>query len=278
MSRAQVVILAIVATLLLGGVFWGREVLSLGSSRAQGLAQADIDAIGVSPPPGARADLSLPFTDAAGVRTTLGAVLGGKPGVIIFADYSCTNLCGPALALTAAGLRASGLTPGRDFRMAVVGLNPRDGAATAAKMGRDQIDGSPLTAATTLLLADAASTPALARAFGYRYRYDPAHNQFAHPVVAFVLTPEGKLTRALSEIGLTGRDLRLALAEAGGGEVGGIGDQIRLHCYGFDAVSGVYDRGVSALVTIGALLILALIAALIVPLPHLSRRHREQPV
>ena len=271
MSRVQVVVLALIAALVLGGTLWGHEALTLGAARAQGLAQAEIDAIGVSPPTGARADLALPFTDASGARTTLGAALGGKPGVVIFADYSCTNLCGPALVLTAAGLRASGLAPGRDFRMAVVGLNLRDGAALAAKMGRDQIGAGPLAAATTLLLADPASTPALAHAFGYRYRYDPAHNQFAHPVAAFVVTRDGKLTRALSEIGLTGRDFRLALTEAGGGKVGGVGDQIQLHCYGFDAVSGVYDRGVSALVKIGALTIIALLAALVFPLGPRSR-------
>ena len=275
MSRAGLIVLAVLAAALLGAALWGGEALSLGAARSQGLAQADIDAIGVSPSAGARADLSLPFTDAAGRRITLGAALGGRPGVVIFADYSCTNLCGPALALTTVGLRASGLTPERDFRLTVVGLNPRDGGAVATKMGKDEIGSTPLAAATTLLLADPASTPALARAFGYRYRYDAAHNQFAHPVAAFVLTREGKLTRALSEIGLTGRDLRLALTEAGGGAVGGVGDQIRLHCYGFDVVSGFYDRGVSALVKIGALMILSLLAAFLVPLGQGVRR-REQ--
>ena len=53
------------------------------------------------------------------------------PTVLLFADYSCRHICGPGITLTAGALHDAGLTPGRDYRMIVIGLD-QDGPALAA--------------------------------------------------------------------------------------------------------------------------------------------------
>ena len=50
--------------------------------------------------------------------------MADHPAVIVFADYRCTQFCSPILAVTGATLAKSGLDPGRDYRLIVVGFNP----------------------------------------------------------------------------------------------------------------------------------------------------------
>ena len=61
------------------------------------------------------------------------------PAVIVFADYRCTQLCSPILAVTGQALAKSGLDPGRDYRLIVVGFNPAATAADARQMVAGQI-------------------------------------------------------------------------------------------------------------------------------------------
>jgi protein SCO1/2 len=185
--------------------------------------------------------------------------------VVVFADYTCTNLCGPILAFAAAGLADTGLVPGRDFHLVVIGLNPKDGpdqarAMKASRLGDDQ---APLAAAAVMLIGQPDAIAAATQAAGYHYAYDAEHDQFAHPAAAYVVTREGRIARVLSGLGLDGRDLRLALIDAGQGRVGSFIDRITLRCFGFDAVRGIYTASISRLLAIGgAATILAFIAGI----------------
>jgi protein SCO1/2 len=180
------------------------------------------------------------MVDAKGGHRSLADVLGGHPGVLIFADYTCRTLCGPILAMTAAGLSKTGLTPGKDFRLIVMGLDPKDTAANAVTMKHAQVGEGALAQASTFLLPSDAAVRQVTHAFGYQYAYDTDTDQYAHPAVVFVVARDGRLTRMLSGLGVGATDLRLALVEAGNGRVGGLADHLRLLCYGYDPVAGAY--------------------------------------
>ena len=58
-------------------------------------------------------------------------------------------------------------------------------------------------------------------------------------------------------------DLRLALIEAGDGNIGGLAGRISLLCYGFDAVHGLYTRQITTLLRIaGGSTVMILAAAI----------------
>ena len=120
---------------------------------------------------------------------------------------------------------------------------------------------SPVGRATRALMASGAVAARLASAVGFHYAYDPALRRFAHPAALLVVTSDGRLSRVLSGLAITGADVRLALVEAGRGTIGALADQVRLLCYGFSASVGFYaDRvritlaaaGVATLLAIGA--------------------------
>ena len=103
---------------------------------AAALTEEQLASVGVNPPPGASVPLDAPLTDLDGRTTTLRRVVGGRPAVIVFADYRCTQLCSPILAVAGDALSKSDLVPGRDYRLIVVGFNPRADARRRARHDR----------------------------------------------------------------------------------------------------------------------------------------------
>jgi protein SCO1/2 len=227
----------------------------LAPSAEAGLTAPAIDAVGASPPAGARVPLSVGLLDETGAPQTLQAAIDHTPSVFILADYACQALCGPVLTLASTALASSGLTAGRDYRLVVVGLDPRKGFRAAKAMKTAQIgENGELAAAASFLTADEPALQAITTALGYRSAYDREADQFAHPAVAFVLTADGRVARTLSALGIGPHDLRLALVEAGEGRIGSTIDQVRLLCYGFDPATGVYTPSIHVLLVLGWLL------------------------
>jgi protein SCO1/2 len=203
----------------------------------------------------------------------LGDVLAGRPGILVFADYTCRTLCGPVLTFVAAGLERSGLVAGTDYGLIVIGLDPNDDLESARAMKAAHIgSGTPLAAATVVLSGEQAAITAATAALGYRDAYDSEHDQFAHPAAAFAVNSAGRVTQVLSGLGLDGADLRLALVEAGEGRVGSLGDRLRLLCYGFDPLRGIYTEKITLWLELAAIFTLLSMAAAIVIMNVKSRR------
>jgi protein SCO1 len=258
--------LIIVAALLL-------LLVAGGSGAEAGVSQAVLDDTAVEPRPDAALPLGLRFLDESAQSRKLGDVLAGKPAILVFADYTCRTLCGPVLTFVAAGLERSGLAAGADYGLIVIGLDPKDDpqsarATKAARIG----SGTPLAAATVMLTGEEAAIRAATAALGYRYAYDAEHDQFAHPAAAFAVNSAGRVTRVLSGLTLDGPDLRLALVEAGEGHVGSLGDRLRLLCYGFDPVRGVYTEKITLWLELAAIFTLFGMAVAIAVMTAISRR------
>lgn len=205
-------------------------------------------AIAATPSPNAALPLDLVFRDENGRRMTIETAIGGVPALVVFADYTCRTLCGPILEFTAAGLAKTGLRPGADYRLVVIGLDPKDGLDTARAMRAEHIgSGNAVGQAAVLLTGADADIHAATTALGLHYAYDAEHDQFAHPAAAYVVDPHGRVRRVLSPLGLDGADLRLAIVDAGRGAVGTFVDRIHLLCYGYDPAKGIYTERITTM-------------------------------
>jgi protein SCO1/2 len=202
---------------------------------------ADYSEVGVSVPPNARLPLDATVTDSSGAQHRLRDIIS-RPTVLVFADYKCRTLCGPVVSFVASALERSGLSTEGQFKLLVVGLDPKDVAADASDMRSRHIDaGSPLFKASNFVTADQPTVKALTGAVGYSYYYDADDTVFIHPAAAYVLTSDGRVSRVLTGLGLSAADIRLALVEAGAGKIGTFRDQIRLLCSAFDPAHGTYN-------------------------------------
>ena len=121
--------------LLIGALF----AMVISAPATAGLTAQQLSNVGVRPPPDARLPLDAPLTDLEGRSTTLGYAIADRPAMVIFVDYDCPQLCSPIVALAGRALGASGLKPGTDYRLIIIGFNPQATAADGKRMIGGQI-------------------------------------------------------------------------------------------------------------------------------------------
>lgn len=236
------------------------------------VSRAVLDSVYVDPPPGATLPLGLAFHDDRGRALSLANALDHHPTILVFADYTCRTLCGPILDFATTALQKSGLDPASDYRLVVIGLDPKDGLAGARAMRAAHLDdGGPIAQSAVFLTGTKQSIATAASALGYHFVYDPQADQFAHPAAVFVLTGDGQVARVLSGLGLTGKDIRLALVEAGDGRVGTLADRFRLLCYCYDPVLGIYTARINLLLDASCALTVLLIGGGILVMHRMTR-------
>lgn len=254
------------------GTEYGRRVAVLPSlalalilvstSAWAGLTRAQLDRVGVFPPPDAALPPTLIFDDLRGAKQTAARALAGVPAVVLFSDFACKTLCGPILSMTSAALAHSGMIPGRDYHLLIISLRANPNIGKARALVGAQL-ASTIARAARILIPDKPTLVSATQALGYHYLYDSEHDQFAHPTVAFVLGGSGKLSAVLSAPGLRGTDIRLALLNAGAGITKTFVDRLRLLCYCYDPETGIYTVAIGRLVDAAAALTLAALAGAI---------------
>ncbi len=232
------------------------------SAAADGRLNPSADA-GIEPRLGASVPRDLRFADETRAPVTLARCLGEKPVLLAPVDYDCGNICGVTLAGLFSALDALPFTAGEAFELIAVSIDAREGSdeAAAAKAEHLRRYSKPGAAAGIHFLTERGdgAAAALAEAIGFRYRFDPATDQFAHPAAVAVLTPEGGLARWMYGFPLEPDDLRLALTEASGGAIGTFADRVWLLCYRYDPVTGSYTPAIwEAIRVAGTLTCLAL--------------------
>jgi protein SCO1/2 len=101
----------------------------------------------------------------------------------------------------------------------------------------------------------------------------PRDYDYDHKSGIAILTPDGVVSRYLLGISYAPRDLRLALVEASGGEIGTLTDTISQYCYVYDDVKGHYKPTLrlTAVVAVPVMLAMFTLALLAV------RQARREP-
>lgn len=214
---------------------------------------------------GERLPLELRLRDESGKTVRLRDLLAGRPALLVFAYYRCPMLCTLVLEGLASSLKPLALVPGRDFEVVVVSIDPRETPVQAAEAKRRIVAryGRPETAAGWhFTTAEPGAVTALTRAAGFRFRYLPERDEYAHAAGFLVLTPEGRIARYLFGLEPAPRDLRLALVEAGEGRLGNLVDQALLYCFHYDPQTGRYSAAVLNLVRLGGVATMLGLAAM----------------
>ncbi|HEX3889085.1 hypothetical protein [Phenylobacterium sp.] len=237
------------------------------------LTQNDLDNVSAAPRPGARAPLNLRFTDQRGQPLTLGQAMSNKPTVLVFADYTCRYLCGPALVLTAAALDKTPLQPGRDYSFVVVGIDPKDGPVQARAMQISRLGFAGAGGAVRLLSNGPA--PIAAAALGYRYLYDARLGQYAHDTSIYILAADGTVRRLLPEFGLTPAALTGAIEQARAPPTAApLSAPLRFICYCLQPLIGAYDKPTVLALRAGGV---GVVVALGLGMFALGRRRERRP-
>lgn len=210
------------------------------------------------------------FRDSDGRTVRVGDYLGqGKPVVLAFVYHNCPMLCSLILDGYAAALKETALVPGEDFIPLAVSFDQREGPARALQAKQKYLaetNRPELAAHWHFLTGTEQDIERLADEVGFGFAWDPQTSQFAHTAALIVLSPDGTVARYLYGVSYPERDFRLALVEAGRGEVGSTLDRFILTCFRYDAERRTYTPVVMNVMKIGGVLLLVGLAALLVPL------------
>jgi protein SCO1/2 len=220
------------------------------------------------------------FRDPAGRVITLGEALAGdKPVVLTLVYFDCPMLCNLVLQGLQVGLKQSGLVLGRDYRGVTLSIDPKDDPVKADRHQTAMLRavGSGAPADWPFLTGHEAEIRRVASAVGFGYRWDESSKQFAHPALAMVLTPDGRLSRYLYGVEFSPRDLRLAVAEAGAGRVGVTLDRALLSCFRWDPSTRRYEVYLFGIIRVGGLLVFFSLATLLTVLWRREARLRRAP-
>ena len=200
-------------------------------------ALAHAGEVSFDPHPGARVP-AVAFREAP-----LARYLGFAPVVLVLGYAGCINLCGTTLEGVALALKDTGLAAGQDYQALFVSIDARDERSPpAARKGWHMLTG-----------AQAAAR--LADAVGFRYRYEKASGEFAHPAGFVVLTPEGQVSRYFEGVRYDASQLKSALRQASEGRAETPLERLILVCF-HDPENGRYTATVLAAVRIAMIALL----------------------
>ena len=239
LSSPRLRLLATVAVLL------GSQVLARPAlAQLAGPPPEPLREVGVTEHLDARLPLDLALVDDAGKSVFLRDYFdGSRPVILTLNYYRCAMLCNLQLNGLVQGLAGLGWTPGQEFEIVTVSINPRE-TPTLARMKKQSYIaelGRPAAAAGWhFMTARESEIERLAETVGFRYSYDPKEDQYAHAAALMVVTPDGRVARYLYGIEYPPRDLRFALLEASRGEIGSPWDQVLMFCFHYDPSSRQY--------------------------------------
>lgn len=210
------------------------------------------------------------FTDEQSSAAPFAHWMGKTPVILVMVYYKCRSLCPEVLHGLAAGLKDSGLAPGKDYEVITVSIDPSDSPADAitekARFVRDV--GLPgIDKASHFLTGKEASIQAISDATGFHFVRVPGPDgkmdQFAHPTVIMFATPDGRLSKYIAGADYQSRDLRLAVLAASQHKISNPADLILLYCCSYNPVAGKYSVAVFRVLSIAGLFTLFVIAGMI---------------
>ena len=188
--------------------------------------------------------LDLHFQDEQGRTVRLGDYFhNGRPVIISLVYYNCPMLCGEVLNGMSTAFKVLKFTPGKEYEVVTLSIDPREKPELAAAKKRsyiEHLDRPGAEAGWHFLTGEQPQIDALADAIGWHYQYDPKIDQFAHAAGIVLVTPLGRISQYYYGVEFSARDMRLGIIEASGNRIGSLADQVLLYCYHYDPRTGKY--------------------------------------
>lgn len=217
--------------------------------------------------------LDISLRDESGKAVRLADYFGKRPVLLSLVYFECPMLCTLTLNGLVSAMDTLSFDAGREFEVITVSFDHRETPALAAAKKAAYLKRYRRKGAAEgwhFLTGDEEQVRRLTAAVGFRFAWDEATKQFAHPAGTVVLTPEGKISRYLYGVEYSPRDIRFAVVESSAGRIGTALDRVVLSCYQYDPMRGKYGLLTLRLVRAGGVLTVLALGTFIV-----TMRRRE---
>jgi len=204
------------------------------------------------------------FVDDMGRTVRLGDYFGKHPAVVSLVYYNCPMLCSEELDGLTSALEMVKLTPGKDFDVIIVSIDPSETPDLAAKKKAFYLKryGRPETAAGWhFLTGQKPAIDAVTNAVGFGYVRVPGPDgqltQFAHASSIELATTDGKLAQYYLGVEYSPKDILLGLIDASGNKIGSPVANILTYCYHYDPQTNKHSLVVARVVQLGGMITVA---------------------
>ena len=203
----------------------------------------DIKEVGIDEKLGSVVSPDIDFVNQNGEQVKLGSYLGEKPVVINMLYFSCPRVCTFALEGSLEVINETdGLELEEDYQFLSISFNPEENHLIAAEKSDKYLKGVKdiQKDGWAFLTTDSENIKKLTGSLGYNFKKDG--DEFAHPSLLVVLSPDGKISRYLYGIQHDPRNFKLALIESSDGRIGdsSLANKVLLFCYEFDPIGKRY--------------------------------------
>lgn len=207
---------------------------------------------GLEPRLGAQLPLEARFHSSDGRDVALGeSLVDGRPALLVLAYNRCTMLCSLVLRRMARvvkelGVPELGLTPGEDYALVTVSIDPRDTPLEASRRQALLLEAAGMPGQPQrwpFLVGERPAIDAVAGAVGFRYAWDEQTEQYAHPAVLISIAPGGTVSGYFDGLDPDLEALRASLS--GARPSGGLLASVLSSCFRFDAASSRYGAALT---------------------------------
>ncbi len=212
-----------------------------------GGAPADLaNRVGIDQNLDAKVPLDLQFKDETGKTVKIGDYFQNKkPVLITMLQLTCDQVCSAQFGAMETAFKdpAFGFTPGQEFEILTVSIDPKEGPMIAQDVKEEQLKRLNVAGANKgwhFLTGDEKSTKALAKSLGVKYIWDGSSKQYIHPDGIVMATPDGHISRYFMRLDYNPRDLRYSIIESSKDKIGTFIDQIALSCFHYNPATGKY--------------------------------------
>jgi protein SCO1/2 len=220
--------------------------------------------VGVSQHLNQQLPLDASFVDDTGKTVRLGDYFGKHPAILSLVYYNCPMLCSEELDGLTGALEMVKLTPGKDFDVVIISIDPSETPEIAAAKKAFYVKryGRPETAAGWhFLTGQRPAIDAVTNAVGFGYVRVPGPDgklsQFAHASSIEIVTTDGKLAQYYLGVEYSPKDMLLGLIDASGNKIGSPVANILTYCYHYDPQTNKHSLRVVRVVQFGGMVTVA---------------------
>ena len=208
--------------------------------------------------------LDAAFVDETGKAVKLGDYFGKHPAIVSLVYYTCPMLCSEELDGLTGALSMVHMSPGKDFDVIVISIDPSDTPEQAAKKKAFYLKryGRPETASGWhFLTGQRPAIDAATNAIGFGYVRVPGPDgklsQFAHASSIEIATTDGKIAQYYLGVEYSPKDMMLGLIEASGNKIGSPVANILTYCYHYDPQTNKHSLIIARIVQLGGMVTMA---------------------
>jgi protein SCO1 len=215
--------------------------------------------------------LGLTFMNEKGEKVQLKNIID-KPTILTLVYFDCPGLCSPLLDGVSDVIENMGLELGKEYQVLTVSFNYNDTPekAVAKKSTFLRRHSKDHAKDWIYLTGDSTNDYALANAVGFKFK--KVGNDYIHPGVITILSPQGKITRYLYGVQFLPFDVKMALMEAQKGLPRPTINRVLEYCFSYDPEGRKYTLQVTK---ISATVIIFLAAVLLIFLLIRSNKRKE---